>query len=211
MGCDIHCYIEYRNPKRVTESEKNKSWNSFGNRINPGRNYLMFSLMAGIRSDYSDIKPKGLPDDIGYNASGDNFIFIVADSEPQQYSEGYVKASVAERYVKGGSVYKMNFEGKPTWVSNPDWHSHSWLSLEEFKQVLKRYVVEEHKDWEQRESERLGFIESTKKDGIDIPKDSWLFEPCGHYVEPEYYAIAAAMEKFEEMGYESRLVFWFDN
>jgi hypothetical protein len=36
-------------------------------------------------------------------------------------------------------------------------------------------------------------------------------EPCEHYDAPEYQALEAAMGRLEEMGYETRLVFWFDN
>ena len=32
MGCDIHCYVEYR-------SKSESHWELFGDRINPGRNF----------------------------------------------------------------------------------------------------------------------------------------------------------------------------
>ena len=45
MGCDIHLYIEYKNKKVAFDGYKD-NWHSFGQRINPGRNYAMFALMA---------------------------------------------------------------------------------------------------------------------------------------------------------------------
>jgi hypothetical protein len=213
MGCDIHCYIEYR--KKNSDKE---SWNDFGGRINPGRNYGLFTLMAAVRdywedSDWKLFTPKGLPEDIGYAASGDNFHYLTDSVKCSCGESRYVGIETAERWVKSGSsVYKNDINGKPTWVSNPDWHSHSWLSLEEYRQVLDQYIVAEKKSWEDREKKRLDLIEHLKnKTGVDVKEESWLYKPCDHYDEPEYHAILAAMESFEKMGYESRLVFWFDN
>jgi hypothetical protein len=120
----------------------------------------------------------------------------------------------AERWVKSGSsVFKNDRDGKPTWVSGPDWHSHSWLSLEEYRQVLVKYKVLEQENFKIRQEEHVDFIKYIKENNpdIEIKADSWLMEPLEHYDEPEYHAIEAAMSKLEEMGYESRLVFWFDN
>lgn len=212
MGCDIHCYVEYR--KRDGE---NKNWRDFGGRINPGRNYLMFSIMAGVRSwsGNEDVlfKPKGLPEKLGYESEHDNFMYITADEEGCcGCGENSVKASDADRWVKGGeSEYKNNHEGKPTWVSHPDWHSHSWLSLAEYRQVLVKFKELENVGWEEREQERLEMIEKCKDKDMELKGNSWLLEPCEHYDEPEYQAIEAAMGRLEEMGYETRLVFWFDN
>lgn len=212
MGCDIHCYIEYREKDVV-----NKSWSDFGGRINPGRNYGLFRLMAGVRS-YSSVgvlfEPKGLPEDLAYSANHDNFLYITDDEKCSCGESNSASSKSAKMWVEGGSsVYKKDREGKPTWVSNPDLHSHSWLSLAEYSQVLEAYKGVEQKDWERREEERLKLIETFKERNpdLDLKEDSWLYEPCGHYDEPEYHAILAAMKSFEAMGYESRLVFWFDN
>lgn len=214
MGCDIHCYIEYRErEKLVINGGKENGWRSFGGRINPGRNYALFTLMAGVREwvgkDIKLFEPRGLPGDIGYSASDDNFLYIT-DGEVCKCGDcRSVTAEVAARWVEGGSSeYKNDRDGKPQWVSGPDWHSHSWLSASEYRQVLERYKVVEQENWEQREADRVSLVE---KLGGRVKEESWLNEPCEHYVEPKYHAILAAMESFEAMGYESRLVFWFDN
>ncbi len=212
MGCDIHCYIEYRE-KDVDD----KNWRGFGGHINPGRNYGLFRLMAGIRSRDSEnglFKPKGLPEDIGHETSLDNFRYISDDEKCTCGESRSVTSKKAEYWVKSGySIYQNNVNGIPTWVSNPDWHSHSWLSLSEYRQVLEAYKVVEQKDWEVREKERLDFIEYSKTEipDLNLKENSWLYEPCKHYDEPKYHVIETVMAKFEEMGYESRLVFWFDN
>lgn len=215
MGCDIHCYIEYRKKNIDSKNEIDKGWTSFGGRINPGRNYGMFRLMAGVRS-YDDsilFKPKGLPDDIGYHADDDNFLYISTNKNCGCGDCPHVSIDSASDWVrKGISVYKNNINGEPTWVSNPDWHSHSWLNLEEYRQVLEAYKTVEQRNWKTREKERLESIEYLKSiSDVNLPPDSWVMSPCEHFEEPEYHVIEAAMTKFEEMGYDSRLVFWFDN
>lgn len=42
MGCDIHCYVEFQDYR--------EHWNSFGGRVNPGRDYDTFKKLAGVRS-----------------------------------------------------------------------------------------------------------------------------------------------------------------
>ena len=166
MGCDIHCYIEYR---RKTDKGH---WNGFGGRINPGRFYAMFSIMAGVRKyDGSPtlFKPKGLPDDLGFESKDDNRFYITDTT-----SEGYVtKAKAYEWVAKGYS--KLVDEH---WVTNPDWHSHSWLTPNEYNEA----------------------IEAFKKSCAN-----------GFYLDPEYTAILDCLRSFERQGFESRLVFWFDN
>lgn len=216
MGCDIHCYIEYRNrdKKSINGDVVESSWSSFGGRINPGRNYGIFTLMAGVRSWGKEdeqllFKPKELLEGLGYSARSDNYLYITTGEECKCGECINVTAEKAKKWVESGSSkYVNNQRGEPTWVSHPDWHSHSWLSVEEFRQVLEKYKVVEQKDWELRESDRLALINQCKE---SLKENSWLNDPCDHYDEPRYHAMLAAMEKFEEMGYESRLVFWFDN
>lgn len=155
MGCDIHCYIEYRNPK-------NPRWCDFGGRINPGRDYRIFEKLAGVRgSDEPEIHPRGFPTDCAGSASDDYWLFITDTEGPC-----YCTRQRAEQYVSGGCVWRNE---EKQWVSHPDWHNHSWLTPDEFEKVL------------------TGFTSL------------------------EYTAILAAMRSFETQGYESRIVFWFDN
>lgn len=159
MGCDIHCYIEYKRP-----SDNRCRWRDFGGRINPGRNYNIFSKMAGARGELSDavVAPRGFPNDAAYKSSDDYWLYI-SDSG----NENTCTKEQAERYIAYGCKYK---DTEKRWVSHPDWHTHSWLSADEFERATN--------------------------DDFD---------------KPEYTAILAAMLSFESCGYESRLVFWFDN
>lgn len=171
MGCDIHMYIEYC--KKETEPSEKKYWRDFGGRINPGRNYLMFGILSkGVRCDTTfNFPPKGTPDDMAYASRNDSLIYI--SEEP---TEGSVTLEKAKQWEKYGNKIINNSEGKPTWVEHPDWHSHSWLTTEEFEKAMEFY---------------------------NKNSDKW--------VEPEYEAILVSMKRFEELGYEARIVFWFDN
>ena len=131
MGCDIHCYIEYK-------KKHHEGWSDFGGRINPGRNYWMFGMMAGVRLNVTPVvAPRGLPEDVSYSSGSDSRIYI---SEVE--SEGCCNAENAARWVAdGSSTYVSNHEGKPTWVTHPDWHSHSWLNANELELAIASYLV----------------------------------------------------------------------
>jgi hypothetical protein len=62
MGCDIHCVIEQRDP------EYKEWWTNRGD-ADIGRNYEMFSVLAGVRN-YLDVRPirepRGLPEDVDF-------------------------------------------------------------------------------------------------------------------------------------------------
>lgn len=68
MGCDIHVYVESR-PDPAT------AWTPFGGRINPGRDYRLFNLIAGVRADEDSPAPlftlRGLPEGLSYYAQED--------------------------------------------------------------------------------------------------------------------------------------------
>ena len=61
MGCDIHTYIEY--------SKDGERWDSWG-KIELGRDYILFGLMAGVRQEVlgggPPFPPRGLPDHLSW-------------------------------------------------------------------------------------------------------------------------------------------------
>ena len=209
MGCDIHLYIEYKNKKVAFDGYKD-NWHSFGQRINPGRNYAMFALMANVRNHYSDgklpvlVDPRGIPDDAGYYSSDDNCIYI---SENTYDGERTVTMEHAKRWVESGSSkFINNQQGEPKWVTNPDGHSHSWLNTSEFETVINKYLELEagwHKD---RIDTHNKMVEEH-----NIQPSSWMYAPPAMNDEPQYQVVLASMKRFEELGYDARIVFWFDN
>jgi len=130
MGCDIHLYIEHKEPAITT-------WAGFGGRINPGRYYGLFAKLAGVRN-YDEIKPvaepRGMPDDASWIADADNRLYIT-DSE----GEGYASPENAALWVQEGNSKYIDNEaeaGKHVWVTHPDWHSHSWLTPDEYSEAI---------------------------------------------------------------------------
>ena len=126
MGCDIHCYVEYKN-KAIDR------WSPFGGAINPGRNYDIFAKLAGVRN-YNGVKPvaerRGMPDDAAYVARYANVLFVTTSP-----GEEYVTPGQAAMWVASGSSKYVGDENQ--WVTHPDWHSHSWLTTQEFAHAIE--------------------------------------------------------------------------
>jgi hypothetical protein len=127
MGCDIHCYVEYR-------LNGEDSWRGFGGRINPGRNYVMFGFLAGVRDDGPPVVGlRGFPDNASWQAKDDNYLWI-SDVE----ADGHVTREKAKQYIEEhGCKFIKDCNGKECWVTQPDWHSHSWLTPSEWDAAIK--------------------------------------------------------------------------
>jgi hypothetical protein len=132
MGCDIHMFVEYKR-----KNDSNDWWWPFGGRISARRNYTLFGLLANVRGDGAKYPPRGLPTELGYEAKSHAYLFI---SENLSDEEGSVTLAKAQEWEKKCQC-KIIYNGeKPTWVEHPDWHSHSWLTLEEYKTILEDYL-----------------------------------------------------------------------
>lgn len=203
MGCDIHCYIEYK-------PQGSDRWHEFGKGINPGRNYSMFGAMAGVRTDHiPHINPRGWPADCGFSAFNDNTIYI-SDSQKEDFKhedgEFYYSRKHAEDYVAKGYCQFVERNGRKSWVTNSDHHSHSWLTASEFELSIADYL------------KAAGFAVNTPRlmapenvqanalSDMSADERKWALNDLA-----EYWAILQAMRCFEAQGHQSRLVFWFDN
>lgn len=148
MGADIHMYIEYvykSDVQRYKEDLKERRENvrkpyvhSFGDQINPGRNYCMFGCLAeGVRNDIEGaIPPKGLPpeEELGYMSLSDNRLYI------SENGEGEKECTLEDAKKWEGYGLKITYrDGKPIFVEHPDWHSHTWLTLKEYQRALTLY------------------------------------------------------------------------
>jgi hypothetical protein len=171
MGCDIHMFVEYR-PKDFNKDYP--EWRNFGNSFNPGRNYLMFGILSkGVRYNIDlGFPQKGIPENLGYYTLNESRYYICEDPGEDQKE---VNLETALRWEKFGCKI-TNVREKPTFVEDPDMHSHSWLTLEEYRKAIEIYL-----------------------------NNSEAYNPI------EYEAILASMERFESLGYDTRIVFWFDN
>lgn len=187
MGADIHMYIEYSRKPEENEkkTDRPRYWMSFSGRINPGRNYTMFALLAQVRGTYKEsLTPKGRlnKEELGY-ASGNDLYCFITDEKCTCGESNMVTLEDALRYTKYGEEIFYR-DGKPIYVSNPDWHSHSWLTAEELSIVFEHYKCVYEAQW---------------GDGpIKVPI--------------EYQAILQVLQTLEDNGKnDARVVFWFDN
>jgi len=164
--------------------------------------------MANVRNYYSDgklpvlVEPRGIPDDVGYIAKDDNQLYI-----SENEGDNYTTMERAEKWVESGSSkFIDNQEGKPIWVTHPDWHSHSWLTTSEFETIINKYL-ELEAGWHKER------VDTHNKMAIQefIQSGSWMYAPPVMKYEPEYQVVLASMKRFEELGYDARIVFWFDN
>jgi hypothetical protein len=180
MGCDIHMYVEYR-PKKADYN----FWNSYGGRINPGRDYVMFGLLCkGVRTSFDQSHlPKGKlkKGEMGWQCEEDLHLLITKDGD----REGETTILKALRWSKtyGLEIHRSDLNNEPIYIDHPDWHSHSWLTIEEFEKSLKDY---------EQIAEELGYV---------------LKEP-----DVKYSAILSSMKTLENNGQNDvRVVFWFDS
>lgn len=130
MGCDIHCYVEFK-------SATNKHWQSFGERINPGRNYDLFGLLANVRSYGSDVamfSPRGFPENPGFMSRHDYFLWVGDQDAHNQVNKKNVK-SYLQTFP---NLLTIKRDGQIVAIANPAWHSASWLTFEELEQVTDR-------------------------------------------------------------------------
>jgi hypothetical protein len=197
MGADIHLYLEYTN-KEILDSEKNADlidgykpiksyWYDFGGGFSLGRNYRMFGILSkGVRSEFEDgFEPKGIPDfdNLGYAARNDYSLYI-SEKEDTEFKYCTMEQAIkwcASDFCNSKLYYRNPTDDKPTWVSNPDWHSASWLTIDEYEKAIQIYEKMLEEDY------------------------------MGKYIPAEYEAILAAMKSLEKNGNVTRVVFWFDN
>lgn len=135
MGCDIHMYVEYKR-----KGDERDYWQYYGQRINPGRNYYIFGLISkGVRSDNDlGLEPKGIPENLSFYSYNDYWISI---NDKYAGDEGFCSTEQAEKWAEYGSI----IDKERNLVSNPDWHSHSWLTTKELEEQLEIY--KEESDW----------------------------------------------------------------
>lgn len=190
MGADIHMFVEYRNKKRAQEMKaegRTSCWYGYGGRINPGRNYTLFGVLAGVRGQYRDsFMPKGKLDreEMGWSSRDANWLYIAENEKETDWENGVTTLETARKWEGYGCKIENDQNGRPAWVEHPDWHSHSWMSIEELEEAFNRYKVHATSEW--------------GEDVTDVPI--------------EYRALLASMKALEDGGEnEVRVVFWFDN
>jgi hypothetical protein len=147
MGADIHMYVEYRNKKQAKDLEtqgRDPYWYSFGDCFNPGRNYTMFAILAGVRGEFKDsFEPKGrIPFNLMGNSAKHDLYYFIDDKE----GERTVTREQAKKYSESYGCEIVD----DSWVRCPDFHSHSWMSSKELEKAYKGYKVHASKEWDKK-------------------------------------------------------------
>jgi hypothetical protein len=174
MGCDIHVYVEY--------SKDGKYWKNLTGNAG-SRDYVMFGVLAGVRvEDARLFEPKGLPSgELSYVTNAGYWIHVAPAAHPEYAKEdGWTSRENADRWVAGGYA---KYSDDKTRVSDPDSHTHSWLTTDEVGSAIRHYRTVVGKYW----------------------------PPEAGTAPTEWLAIHAAMQAAEANGETARVVFWFDN
>ena len=186
MGCDIHAFIEYTN-------DLEDNWSAISGQLSLGRNYGLFSALAGVRL-YTDkidyLEPRGIPEDISWMTESKYTLLVVPGDNTDE--DGCCTETEAEQYLGYGSkIWKEKKEGSEYYrITHPDWHTPSWHNLTELKGAYDSYL-DYYKD---------EYGERDRSDPSHRPNRIPLME-----------GYLALMDKMEEMGFITRIVFWFDN
>ena len=130
MGCDIHLHIETRRKKRANDE---LIWFPFGGEFRLWRNYDLFGRLAGVRSATPAlVKARGIPDDLAYTAAGTYWIHVGDDDS----WEGGNRSVSLDRAQQWGTATKRDKDGNIKYVADPDCHTPTWLTPEEFREAL---------------------------------------------------------------------------
>lgn len=200
MGCDIHAFIEYAD---FVDKNGDISWSCFGGRYNPGRDYTMFGVLAGVRDDrFQLFEPRGLPDGKrSYEVEDYMTIWISDEHAGGDGDSKTVTLATAQKWVDQGEQFVFNKDGKPWRVTDPDLHSQSWLTLDEFRHALNYYTL----------GEKAAEIDVDPNDQQVVMQAVVALHGGGRQYDVGWGAMLAAMEYFEAQGHQSRLIFCFDN
>lgn len=185
MGCDIHLRIEKR--KRMNPYTNGRyKWHNVGFYGEfRCRIYGMFARMAKVRDYYGDkckvqFEPRGLPDDMDYQSTESFYPYVTDNEVAVNWGEHYCLKKMAEKWVKEG--YSKWVDENHTRITDPDFHSYSWLTTQELRQCFDDCFKQE--------------------DGT--------YKPNSDYV--EWLGLVSLCEGIESDGiHECRVVFAFDN
>lgn len=203
MGCDIHTFIEFSD---FVGQDGEPHWQCFGGQINTGRDYKMFGLLAGVRGGEAIYDPRGLPGgEMSYQVNDYMRIRIGTQEEvDNSYEGGVTTLEIARSWTTGhyGEKIINNHKGEPGWVTNPDLHSHSWLTLGELRNVMARYVCG-------HAAEDLPDV--AESDRLPVMQAAAALQGLQDRYSAEWDAVLATMQAFADRGCQTRLIFCFDN
>ena len=178
MGCDIHLIAQQR-----TKGKEDAEWRNVGFRGKfTERIYGMFARMANVRNywGFKYIEPRGLPEDIFDDWVARNvFCMKITENEHlAEWGDNFCSKEQADEWVAKGYSEWIN----ETTITDPDLHSHSWLTTQELRQCFNECFKDENGE----------------------------YRPLADYV--RWLGLVSLCEGIESDGkHECRVVFAFDN
>ena len=180
MGCDIHAFIEYRDKE---DKREEAYWEAFSGELSLGRNYYMFGYLTNGNVRYGGVNlkfgvdPKGLPKDPSYEIKNNSRLWITEKGE----GDNETTLEKAEKWNKslGCKIHydHWNDKSKPSHVDHPDLHSHSWLSLKEYKMILDAAIKDQkkHHEWVNIQYKVIyDLMKSLDKNGMEVRLVFWF-------------------------------------
>lgn len=182
----------------------------------------------GITGGVESFPAKGIPRDLCFLTEMEYTLRVSNECENE---DGFCSESSAVGWVKNGCSEVWDEEGgKPSVVTNPDWHSASWLSTEEvgvlverFKKVLETQIPFAEEAQKKAVEWATKAVSAAKERG-DVEHLAWAerelerekkwstHDPFRSSTLSGIKAIHAMMQAYEENNrFKARLVFWFDN
>lgn len=209
MGCDIHVYPEYYYDN---EPEQEKIFiHSIGNYY-LGRNYVLFGCLAGVRSCHPGVvSPRGVPDNMGWDAEMAYYLTAIPDEDMQgrdEYENNIISHSKAKAISKEGTYPILNTSNKHWKIRNPDWHSSSWLTLEELYKVRRYYIEEQLCELPKKKQQKFRKILKSCKTDKELLNHRFDELEC---VNLNGLIGMLMLMEHTDPKVKTRIVFWFDS
>lgn len=218
MGADIHAYVESYSKSDYTNTPGRCYVDYFSGELNFGRNYTLFGLIAGVRSMNGPIYPvRGIPTAPGLSFGCEYDLYVNVVEREEDLRNGCmfscsrsILRTEAENWITSHHANYVNAE--KTKISNPSYHSMTYLSLEELSNVRKQYLLE-HIEYESELSRKnkkhlIDFIQ--QKTGKELIQFSFPGNEC-----VSLYATLKIMQAIEDSSIDNdivtRFVCWFDS
>lgn len=155
MGCDVHLMVEYDAASAGGRSDlvsRPLRSGPFGpdavvyalsyGVIDVARNYALFGALAGVRSagDVSPlIPPRGFPSNCSAAVFGQFHLYVLDRSEGERLWQPGIWREQAKALVEQGKAVALGVRepGEPEAITNPGYHSASWLTRDEILRCLR--------------------------------------------------------------------------
>lgn len=221
MGCDIHAYIEY-----YEETSPGPHAICFASDVELGRCYMLFARMAGVRGSTAPVvQPRGVPappePGYSYQVTKKYYALVLEDEQYNlldaakhklmmpwnSFGIPPVARSAAEEMCKKlGFSYK---DDKKNLIPAPNWHTPSWLTLNEVLEVRKKYLLDSLEFVDSIRGQRRRVISNQLEDSSASELMSHHFGVLEHNALNATIASMIILER--KTNFKSRLVFWFDS